>query len=434
MDENVWTIHIIRVRCNGEAGCDIFSCSMCILRVRFTEEEHMAISEADLNTWADYLLDYSLGGVQSDDIIMIKGEHITWPLMSVLQDKIFAAGGIADINLVAPDNDRGKVWGAAIARHGNLEQIERVPPWYKERYNSMTKYIEILGAENPDLAAGLPEETAMAVMRADEPYKRIRLAKPWVLTLYPTEGFANMEGMTLEEYTDVIVSASTQDPRELDRVEQDIYEQMDRSSTIRIKTRHPHDRRELELTMDISDRGVVKCTGKRNFPDGEVFTSPNTKTTEGEIFVDLPVYNSGSTVQGIYLKFTGGRITDYSAEIGQDTLKKIIETDEGSHRLGEVALGMNAGITKVLKHPLFVEKVGGTLHIAIGASYPECYVDDETTEEGKAALDRMHEQGLLNRSAQHVDIVTDFRDGGAGLGVWLDDTKLEVRNGIWIVP
>jgi aminopeptidase len=392
------------------------------------------ISEKDLNTWADYLLDYSLGGVKPDDVIMIKGEHIAWPLMSVLQDKIFTAGGIADVNIVAPDNDRGKVWGASIARHGSVEQIVRVPAWHEQRYQAMTKYIEILGAENPALSAGQPEETAMAVMRADEPYKRIRLGKPWLLTLYPTQGFADLEGMTLEEYTDVIVSASVVDPRELDRVEQDIYDVMDRSSAIRIQTRHPHDGRTLELRMDIGDRHVIKCTGKRNFPDGEVFTSPNTNTVEGEIFVDLPVYNSGTTIQGIYLRFEGGIITEYRADAGHDTLAKIIETDEGSHRLGEVALGMNAGITKVLKHPLFVEKVGGTLHIAIGASYPECYVKDESTDEGKAALEKFFADGKLNRSAQHVDIVTDFRDGGAGIGVWLDDTRLEVRDGIWVAP
>jgi aminopeptidase len=326
------------------------------------------------------------------------------------------------------------VWGASIARHGTVEQIARVPDWHGARYEVMTKYIEILGAENPALSTGQPEATAMAVMRADEPFKRIRLGKPWLLTLYPTQGFADLEGMTLAEYTDVIVSASIVDPRELDRVEQDIYEVMDRANAIRIQTRYPKDGRTLELRMNIAGRHVIKCTGKRNFPDGEVFTSPNANTVEGEIFVDLPVYNSGTTIQGMYLRFENGVIVDYRADTGHDTLTKIIETDEGSHRLGEVALGMNAGITKVLKHPLFVEKVGGTLHIAIGASYPECYVKDESTAEGKAAAERFFAEGTLNRSAQHVDIVTDFRAGGAGIGVWLDDTKLEVKDGIWIVP
>ncbi len=392
------------------------------------------IEREKLEKWADYLLDYSLGGIKEDDVVMIKGEHIAWPLMSVLQDKVFAAGAIADMNIVAPDNDRGKVWGASMARHGSVRQIERVPQWHIDRYKAMTKYIEILGAEDPALYAGTPEETAQAIMRVDEPVKNIRLLKPWVLTLYPTQGFADMEGMSLERYTEVIVNASMVDPRMLDEVEDDIYRLMDKSDTIRIVTEHPDNGKELQLTMDISRRNVIKCTGKRNFPDGEVFTSPNYSTVEGEIFVDLPVSFVGTTIRGIHLRFEKGRIVDYSAKEGFEALQKIIETDEGSHHLGEVALGMNNGIEEVLKHPLFVEKVGGTLHIAIGASYPECYVDDPASEEGKKQTDELNKQGKLNRSAQHVDIVTDFRPGGSGRAVYLDDVKLDIENNIWVVP
>jgi aminopeptidase len=392
------------------------------------------ISQKELETWAEYLLDYSVGGVQKDDIIMLKGEHITWPLMSVLQDMIFAKGGIADINIVAPDNDRGKIWGASMARHGTIDQINRVPDWHIDRYKAMTKYIEILGAEDPNQYADTPDETAQAIMRVDEPVKNIRLVKPWVLTLFPTQGFADMEGMSLEKYTRVVVNASMVDPRLLDEVEDDIFRLMDKSKQIRIQTQHPKTGKNLELTMNINERNVVKCTGKRNFPDGEVFTSPNANTVQGEIFVDLPVSFIGKTIQGIYLKFEGGKIVDYNAEQGAEALKKIIETDEGSHRLGEVALGMNNGIEEVLKHPLFVEKVGGTLHIAIGASYPECYVADPGSEQGKKESDEYFNQGKLNRSAQHVDIVTDFRPGGSGRAVYLDNVKLEIENNIWVVP
>ncbi len=391
------------------------------------------ISENDLEIWADYLVNYSLEGVRTGDLVMIKGEHITWPLISVLQNKIIKSGAQVDINLVAPDNDRGKVWGAAMARYGALEQIERIPEWMLDRYRAMTKYIEILGAEIPALHTGLPAETSQAIMRADEPLKTIRLHKPWVLTLFPTEAFAGLEGMSLKEYTDVIVKASTTDPRLLEKVEEDIYNLMSESEAIRIISRHPDNGRELEMRMNIDGRNIIKCTGLRNFPDGEVFTSPNANTVEGEIFVDLPVYYSGTTIQGVYLKIAGGRITDYSAKNGSDALEKIIETDEGSHRLGEVALGMNNGIDKVLKHPLFVEKIGGTLHIAIGASYPECYVTDAASEQGRAECETYFEEGVLNRSAQHVDIVTDFRPGGSGIAVYLDNTRLSIRENIWVV-
>jgi aminopeptidase len=392
------------------------------------------IDRKDLETWADYLLNYSLGGIRADDVIMIKGEHITWPLMSVLQDKIIQAGAVPDINLVAPDNDRGKVWGAAMARYGSLEQIQRVPAWHKARYEAMTKYIEILGAESPELFTGVQEDLAQAIMRADEPYKNIRLAKPWVLTLYPTPAFAEMEGMSLEEYTDIIVSASTVDPHFLEEVEEPLYRLMSQSKIIRIQTEHPETGKLLELQMDIANRNIIKCTGERNFPDGEVFTSPDANSVEGEIFVDLPVFYAGDTIQGIYLRFEKGKIVEYHAQQGEATLQKIVETDQGSHRLGEVALGMNRGIQKALKHPLFVEKVGGTLHIAIGASYPECYVEDPNSPEGKEQTEYFLKNGVLNKSAQHVDIVTDFRPGGVGRAVYLDEVKLEVRDNIWVIP
>jgi len=99
------------------------------------------ISKKYHEKWADYLLDHSLEGITPNDIIMIKGEHITWTLMSVLQDKIFSAGAIADVCMVAPDNNRGQVWGASIVKHGSIAQIQRVPEWPHERYEAMTKYI-----------------------------------------------------------------------------------------------------------------------------------------------------------------------------------------------------------------------------------------------------------------------------------------------------
>ncbi len=391
------------------------------------------ISSAALQKWADYILNYSLGGITPDDIVMIKGEHICWPLMSVLQDKVISAGAIPDLNLVAPDNERGRIFSAAMARRGSLAQIRRVPEWQHARYEQMTKYIEILGAENPALYANTPAETSQAIMRANESFVTIRLAKPWVLTLFPTSGFAMLEKMSLSVYSQIIVKASTTDPRFLEKTQQPLHELMQRSSNIRILTRHPRGKI-LELQMSLTGRIVHKCTGKNNFPDGEVYTSPDASSVQGEIFVDLPVLYEGTDMQGIYLRIDRGIIGDYTAQRGIRMLKKIIETDDGSHRLGEVALGMNTGIKTALRHPLFLEKIGGTLHIAIGASYNDCYVSDPHSDAGKEQLEEYFKQGILNRSAQHVDIVTDFRKGGCGQAVYLDQIKLAVKNNLWIVP
>ncbi len=394
----------------------------------------ITIAKKDLETWANFLLEHSLGGINADDVVMLKGEHITWPLMSILQDKIFAAGAVADIFMVPPDNNRGQVWGASITRHGTVEQINRTPGWMKQRYEGMNKYIEILGSEDPALYSNLPDETAQALSKADEPFKMIRMSRKWVLTLFPTQAFADLEGMSLEEYSDIIVKASTVDPNSLEKIEEPLYQLMTKAKRATLRTEHPVTGKKLELTMDISGRFSVKCVGKRNFPDGEVFTSPDANSTEGEIFVDLPVFYNGVTIQGIYLKFENGKIIEYKAEKEHDTLKKIIETDDGSHRLGEVAVGMNKGIKTALKHPLFVEKVAGTAHIAIGASYPECFVEDPSSEKGQEELETFFRQGILNRSAQHVDIVTDFRPGGSGREILLDDTKLVLGDeNVWAI-
>lgn len=391
------------------------------------------IDTKDLETWASFLLDHSIGGVTEDDRVMIKGEGVCWPLMAVLERKVIERGGVPDLLLVPPNNERGRVWSAGMARWASNAQIEKVPDWHRGRYESMTKYVEVLGAEDPEQFMGLEAEQSQALAAADRPYANARLARPWVITLYPTKASAELEEMEFDAYRDFIVGASTTDPRPLLDAEKKLAPLVDQGSVIRIVTEHPGDGRELALELDISHGRAVMSYGLRNFPDGEIFTSPDANSAQGEIFVDLPVNYGGNDISGIYLRFDNGRIAEYSAETGQKHLAAIIETDDGSHRLGEVALGMNPGLDRVLKHPLFVEKVGGTLHIALGASYEDCYVEDPASVEGKREIEDLAKKGILNRSAQHVDIVTDFRPGGCGRSVHIDGTQLAPKNGVWEV-
>ncbi len=390
------------------------------------------IDQRDLETWAGFLLDHSVGGVGPGDRVMIKGEPVCWPLMAVLERKVIDSGAVPDVNLVAPNNDRGKVWSAAMGRGASAEQLEQLPPWHGERYESMTKYIEVLGAEDPSQYMGLEPEQSQALAAADRRFADIRLSKPWVITLYPTPAFAELEGLSVEDFETFIVGASTVDPTPLREAEERIAPLIHDGSEVRIVTRCPNEDRDLTLTMNISEGHAALSYGLRNFPDGEVFTSPDASSVEGEIFVDLPITNGGHDIKGIYLNFKGGRIVQYRADEGHDQLATIIETDDGSHRLGEVALGMNPGLDRVLKHPLFVEKVGGTLHIAIGASYEHCYVEDPGSDEGRRRIEKLEADGVLNRSAQHVDIVTDFRSGGCGVTVHIDDVQLVPRDGVWV--
>ncbi len=391
------------------------------------------IKNKDLEVWAGYLLDHSLGGITVDDCVMIKGEAVCWPLMAVLERRVIEAGGTPDVFLVPPNNERGRAWSAAMARYGTQEQVDRVPEWHLSRYNSMNKYVEVLGAEDPAQFMGLTAEQSQALAAADRPYANIRLSKKWVISLFPTSASAEIEEMDFETYERFIVGASTTDPRPLLEAEKKLAPVIEDGKVIRIVTEHPRTGRELVLELDISLGRAVMSYGLHNFPDGEIFTSPDANSATGEIFVDLPVNYGGNDIKGIYLRFENGRIVEYAADEGQDHLSAIIETDDGSHRLGEVALGMNPGLDHVLKHPLFVEKVGGTLHIAIGASYEHCYVEDTGSDEGKAKIERLASEGTLNRSAQHIDIVTDFRKGGVGRSVHVDGVEVAPRGGVWEV-
>jgi len=389
------------------------------------------IDKEKLEIWAGFLLDHSIGGVTADDRVMIKGEAVCWPLMAVLEQKVIEAGGAPDVHIVAPNNERGRVWSAGMARSGSEDQLAKIPGWHRDRYDSMTKYVEVLGAEDPEQFMGLTADQSQALAAADRPFADIRLSRPWVITLFPTEASAEIEEMDFATYRDFIVGASTTDPRPLLEAEERLAPVINDGTTIRIVTKCPREDRELSLELDISHGRACLSYGLHNFPDGEIFTSPDANSAVGEIFVDLPVNYGGNDIQGIYLKFESGRIVEYRADVGHDHLAAIIETDDGSHRLGEVALGMNPGLDRVLKHPLFVEKVGGTLHIAIGASYEDCYVDDPGSDQGRARIEELVDAGVINRSAQHVDIVTDFRPGGCGRTVHVDDIELAPRDGVW---
>jgi len=391
------------------------------------------IDAADLETWAKILLDHSLGGIASGERVMIKGERICWPLMAVLERCVAQAGGLPDVCLVPPNNERGRVWSATMAALGTSEQLHAVPEWHRARYECMSKYIEVLGAEDPASYASLSPAQSQALASADRPFVNRRLASNWVITLFPTPAFASMEGLPFEEYVRFLVRASTTDPRPLQEAEQRLAPLFDKGRSVRLITRSPQGR-ELCLTLDIAQSRAVLSYGMRNFPDGEIFTSPDARRSAGEIFLDLPVHYSGHDIAGIYLRLVQGRIVEYSAAQGEKHLAAIIETDEGSHRLGEIALGMNPGLERALKHPLLVEKVGGTAHIAIGQSYEESFVLDPSSEVGKQRLATLEAEGVFNNSAQHVDIVTDFRPGGAGQHLFVDDCELVVRGGVWVAP
>jgi aminopeptidase len=147
-----------------------------------------------------------------------------------------------------------------------------------------------------------------------------------------------------------------------------------------------------DLTLDVSGRTWVNSDGKRNMPSGEVFTGPHEGSAEGTIRFTIPATPAGVDVAGVELTFAGGRVVDARAERGEDYLIQTLDTDEGARRLGELGVGTNFGLDRPTGMVLLDEKIGGTVHLAVGSSYPET--------------------GGVNESAVHWDLVCDLREGG----------------------
>jgi len=147
-----------------------------------------------------------------------------------------------------------------------------------------------------------------------------------------------------------------------------------------------------DLTLRVDGRTWVNSDGKRNMPSGEVFTGPLEASAEGRIRYTIPSSPGGTEVAGITLEFRGGEVVAAHAERGDDVLQAALETDAGARRLGEIGIGTNTGIDQPIGNILFDEKLGGTVHLAIGRSYPET--------------------GGVNESAVHWDMICDLRRGG----------------------
>ncbi len=393
----------------------------------------MKINGKILDKWASILLGHSLGGISPADTVMIKGEAVAWPLISVLQEKILKAGAMADVFIVPPDNERGKAWGATAARILRPDRFKSVPAWQKLRHESFTKHIEILGMGSPELTRGVYGPSMRKIDLLNSELLKIRRAKPWVLTLFPTPAFAGIEGLSFSVYTDVLLKASTQDPRVLNSRAARLARLLGETQKLRVITRNPKAREDYELRISLAESIMLNDTeaGYHNIPCGEVFTSPDASSVEGQIFLDMPISMQGDVIQGVYLKFAAGKVVSFRAVKGFRRLAHIIGTDSGSRRLGEVAFGLNPSLTVPLMHPLFCEKTAGTMHFALGNCFPDGFSKKPDSKKGAARFCALLGSGVANASSQHTDLVVSFRKGGAGRAVFLDDRRLELRDGNW---
>jgi aminopeptidase len=355
--------------------------------------------------YANTLVNYSLY-VKEKEWILIRGSEIAMPLIKECYREILKAGAYPTI-LLTPDGI-----SEILLKEGSDDQLSFNSPINLEAYSKADKVLTILGEHNLKSLTNIPSERIALQRRSAAPITRIfhnRVANKemdWTLCLYPTQSGAQEAGMSLEEYENFVFEAcllTTPDPihawQEIHDHQQTMVDYLNTKKDFHIIAK------DTNLTLSTEKRVWVNSDGHHNFPSGEVFTAPVKESLNGKIRFSFPGIYSGQEIEDISLTFKNGKVSKASAKRGNDLLQALINTDDGSHYAGEFAIGTNYGITKFTKNMLFDEKIGGTIHIALGNSYPEC--------------------GPVNDSLLHWDMLCDMKNCGEIYA----DGKLFYKNG-----
>jgi aminopeptidase len=249
------------------------------------------------------------------------------------------------------------------------------------------------------------------VATARRPFQEASLKLRWTGTILPTPALAQQAQMGTGEYAAFVTRAlflDRPDPvgawRDLSATQEAMVTRLSSASEIRIEAEG------TDIRLDVNKRTWVNSDGKRNMPSGEVFTGPHESSADGRIRFTIPSSPAGVDVRGVELEFRKGVVVNATAEHGQEYLDRALATDDGARRLGELGIGTNYGIDRAIGAILFDEKIGGTVHMALGRSYPET--------------------GGKNVSALHWDLICDLRPGGR---LSADGETIQ-ENGIFVWP
>jgi aminopeptidase len=233
-----------------------------------------------------------------------------------------------------------------------------------------------------------PEQNA-AYRQAHRPILDERLTDDWTLTQFPAPSNAQLAEMSTEAYENFVWDAINKDWDAQHEFQAQMVEIMDDAEEVRIVSGDTTD-----VTMTVADNPTLNDTCEHNLPGGEVFTAPQPDSVQGEVLFDKPLYHQGREVLDAYLKFEDGEVVEHSASKNEDVLTQVLDTDDGARRLGELGIGMNRDIDRFTYNMLFDEKMGDTVHMAVGRAY------EATVSEG-------NEQ---NESAVHVDMIVDMSE------------------------
>jgi aminopeptidase len=341
---------------------------------------------------AKILVGYSTK-VGEGDTVVIDGESAAEPLLLAIYEETLKAGGNPILN-VSIDGQ-----AAAYFKHAGDAQLEWVSPFTEWVTDKADVRISVGASNNTRELSGVPPErqtrrqaaTGKLMKRAME--RSAEGSFRWCYTLFPTGAYASEAEMSLADYEDFYFGACLADDGEPLSAWKRASEECNRLSDWiegheEVRVTAPG----TDIRLGIAGRKFIPCDGEHNMPDGEFFTGPVEDSVEGEVSFHLPAVIGGREVSGVRLRFEAGKVVDASAERGEEFLVKLLDTDEGARRLGELGIGTNYAIDRGTREVLLDEKIGGTVHMAVGASYPE--------------------SGGTNESAVHTDMVCDLRLGG----------------------
>jgi aminopeptidase len=344
------------------------------------------VSAPDPDAFAALLCDYCLD-VGEREQVLVRSTTLASPLLVALQGEILRRGAWPLLRVEVP--------GEASSFYANAreEQLDDFAPLALTEAKKADKVLSIQATADPrELASTDPQRIARAA-RARRPIREATLSKRWCTTLWPTPALATQAGMSEDGYAAFVQRAlflDQPDPArswgELRAFQAELIERLAHADQLRLEADG------TDLTLSVKGRTWVNSDGRRNMPSGEVFTGPLEASANGTVRFTVRSAPSGVDVEGVELTFRDGEVVEARAATGDDYLQAALKTDDGATRLGEIGIGTNFGIDRPTGTILFDEKIGGTVHLALGRSYPET--------------------GGKNVSALHWDLICDLRQGG----------------------
>jgi aminopeptidase len=348
--------------------------------------------------------------VGEGDVCTIEGESAAEPLLQAVYEEVLKAGGNPIVNMAMEGQS------AAYFEHASDQQLEWVSPVAEWAVENADVRIAVMASQNTKALSQVPPERQTMRQAATQDLMKRAMERSaagsyrWALTLFPTHAYASEAGMSLTAYEDFYYGACLADQDDpVDAWARQAEETKRLAEWIQGRSEVHVTGEGTYLRLGIEDRSFIAADGKHNMPDGEFFTGPIEDSAEGEISFHLPATYAGREVAGVRFRFEGGKVVDASAEKGEEFLIEMLDTDEGARRLGELGIGTNYEITDGTGEILLDEKIGGTVHLAVGRSYPET--------------------GGMNESAIHWDMICDLRNGGE---IVVDGEPL-LRNGRFVV-